>query len=259
MMRNIKKHVKIELGILFFFFLSILVFELFARNYIDNYQEKVIAYEGTLETKTMELKDFSKVYATTSIKIEMKEGDPKIEIHSSPEVIEMLEVEEKSRSSTLSITMPDEDFIEGDLLLASKITIYFRDLEEISNEYNCRIYVQDEIEADKLFLESSGNARIEVKAKVNDLKTSSSGNSTIDVMGSATEVNASSSGNSHLRMEDCISNKVKLDASGNSSVNINVTQRIVGNASGNSRINIEGDPEERRTNSSGNASVNFKN
>lgn len=257
MMKNLKNHVKVELGILFFFFLSILILQLFGRNYIDNFQENLITNQGNLETKVVEIDDFSKVYVNSKLNVEMKEGDPKIEILSSPEIFDLLDIKEHKVAKRISITSPSDDLIGNELLLGSKITLYYRNVEEIRNGSNCRLTVFGDIETENLYLESSGNARINITAKVGELKTSSSGNATIDVAGSSQSLDANSSGNSHLRLNDCLVVNANANSSGNSSIDLHVSKKVEADAFGNSKIKINGDPDDRRTNSSGNAKVIF--
>ncbi len=254
-MKSLKKHVKIELGILVFFFLSVLIFELYGRHFINTYEEKRIEYQENLTTKSIEVDDFSKIYATVNIKIELYQGEPKVEIFSAPEVIENINIDQTSEK--LSITMDNDVMVDNQLMDASLIKVYFQNLKDISSEYNNSMYFIDPVSTEDLTIEANGNSRVELTTESNDLDVSSSGNATIVVKGTTEILKGSSSGNSHLRLSNCIVQEARVNSSGNSSIRINVAKEIKGDASGNSNIRVKGNPKDRRMNSSGNASIKY--
>lgn len=253
-MKRLKNYIKLELALLGVFFLCVLIFQLFVRNEFDTYEQKMIEYRGTLDTKEFEVAEFGKLYCESNLQVQYKLGDPKVVITSAEEIINKIEI--KEQNGWLEIREKSDGFrMDKELQDASQIIVYGPILSEIRTDRNTSVKVTDRLELDKMQLESNGNSTIVVTLKAKEVYSSTNGNSQTTVIGEVDELEVDSYGNSSHYSQGCKSEDVKARSNGNSSIRVKPTVKIEGHAGGNSTLHIHGNPEVSNTSSSGNASI----
>ncbi len=256
-MKRLKTYIKMELAVLAALVLGVLILQLFTRNQIDNYEEKIIAFRGSLESKEIEVADFDKFYGSTNIKISLVKGDPKVVITSAPEVIENIEITEDN--GWLEIRDKEHDLrIDNELRNASLITVYYEDLSELRSDKNCSVRQEGMLDNRTVKLISEGNSVLTVEVDVEKLTAESAGNSHMTISGEADTLSISSNGNSTLMTKACLARVANAVSNGNSTLKCKAELELEGHANGNSSLHVLGSPVKKNTSSSQNARiVNF--
>lgn len=116
--------------------------------------------------------------------------------------------------------------------------------------------IKTEVRDDRLAVEPeksyNSNLPLRLEIVVPDLDwVAVSGASTVQVSGSAGEVDAEASGASRTRLQDLSAREAEVDATGASTIEVTVSERLTGSASGASTVTYAGDPDVRVSTSGG--------
>ena len=253
-MKNVKRHVKIELVILAFLGLSSLIFILYGKNYLNTYEDKIVEMQENLSMKEFPINDFRKLYAETDVKVSLKQGEPKVVIQSHDEIIDNIEI--INVGNRLELRSKDYYIhMDSELKNASLITVYYNNLSEIRVEKNCYVKVVDTLATDPLEFKTKGNSKLNVNVRTQEIFVLTEGNSSVTIKGNSNFIEADSQGNSTINANGCKVKEATVRSSGNSSLRVFPTEKIEGHASANSSLYVKGNPIQQRTSSSGNARV----
>lgn len=257
-MKNLKNHVKIELGILGVIGVLLLIFTLFMRKNANAYEEELNNFDLTMTEKELDVEDFNKLYGMTQLEIEVLEGEPKVFVKAPKGMIDDIELEQNGKSLFVRQSNSNRSLSE-DIAAQSYIQVYYDDLEYINSTRNCRMVVKDTLKGGFIRLSTDGNSRLEVPVVMEELEIKTDGNSKIRVEGRVNELSANVSGNSKMHTQNCVANNVELESYGNSEVKVRSEMKIRAQASGNSRVFVEGTPEQVETNTSQNGKLKMVN
>jgi len=117
------------------------------------------------------------------------------------------------------------------------------------------VRVDGTISGERLEIDASGAADLNLAVDVTELEVNTSGGSDITLVGSATRFNARSSGGSDLMANGMTVESADIRSSGGSDVMLDVTDSLVAHASGGSDIVYSGNPAAVDVHSSGGADV----
>lgn len=141
------------------------------------------------------------------------------------------------------------------------VTVYitYVEIEEISGSSAANITVKDIVRADRLILDVSSAADIEVEVEVNELSADASSSGDIEVVGKAKylEVDVSSAGG--VDAYDLEAEMVRVDASSGASAKVYATKEIDAEASSGASVRYRGNPQKSRTDTSSGGSVRKSN
>lgn len=163
----------------------------------------------------------------------------------------------KNTNKTLEIyTQYNEKKKKADGPVTVFVTV--TDLSKIQCSGATRLASEGELNLTDLSINSSGASDIYLMLKVSDLKMTASGASKIVLNGYADKLTLTASGATDFLSEDLNAKQVKLDFSGASKANINVSENLDIKAAGASDIEYVGDPNTVNQNISGGSSVKHK-
>ncbi|MGD9889763.1 MAG: head GIN domain-containing protein [Dehalococcoidia bacterium] len=116
---------------------------------------------------------------------------------------------------------------------------------EPERSYNSSVPLRVEIVVPELdWIGISGASTVTVTGvDVDEMNLRASGASTLRVSGIAGDVKAEASGASRMRLEDLAAETADVDATGASTIEVTVSDRLTGSASGASTITYAGNPE----------------
>jgi hypothetical protein len=151
-----------------------------------------------------------------------------------------------------------EVYVKGKVKAASdmRLTISYQTLSSVEVSGASSVKANDAINASNFNIKTSGASSLDLDLNAQDVKLTSSGASSIKLKGFAKTFDVSLSGASTLKSKSFEVNKVTVDASGASDVDIYAAEEISGTASGASDVDVYGSPTVSRIQKSGAADVN---
>jgi hypothetical protein len=106
-----------------------------------------------------------------------------------------------------------------------------------------------------LVVDISGNSNLQGGIQAGDARIDTSGNSLVTLSGSAGEITVDASGSSQVDLADFTASNGSVNASGGSTVTVNLSGRLDVDASGSSDVYYLGEPELGRMETSGSSSI----
>lgn len=178
---------------------------------------------------------------------------------------------------SLEITAEEDQFediiakVEGDQLIIRRednhrdywkgrrdrvrVSITFKDLEEIDLSGASILYAEGEIKGKDLEIDCSGASKMEMEIDFHSMEVDLSGASVIRLQGQVIRQEVDASGASSYKAMDLESDKAELEASGASSLRVSVKDELNARASGASSIRYKGEPKRFHAKSSSASSV----
>ncbi|MHA4893126.1 head GIN domain-containing protein [Pedobacter sp. PWIIR3] len=201
------------------------------------------------ESKSVALRDFQEVSITSGIDLYITQSTSEsIKIVAHPDILEKVVIEKKG--SLLNIHYKENfswsRFIKDQ---DTKIYISVKTLHAISASGGSDVYTQNTIKTDKLMLHASGGSDIDFSLNSRDLQIETSGGSDINLKGSATNMLAKASGGSDIDALGLVVEYAKVEASGGSDANVNVSKALEIRATGGSDVSYKGNAVVRKTSS----------
>lgn len=203
----------------------------------------------------------------------VEEQKRQIESFESISVSGMFEVYVRQGNSNTLRLVADENLhelietrVEGDRLYistketigkAKELDVYLmvENLKAIDASGAISLKSEGEIESRDLRIESSGAAEIDLEVDVDDLIVETSGAAEIEMAGKADRLRVETSGAAELSLFELEVNNCSVNTSGAAEVRVTVKDVLSVDASGAADIRYRGNPELKRTDLSGAASL----
>lgn len=201
------------------------------------------------QSKTVPISNFNEITVSSGIDLYLTQGTSEnIKISAHADLIKNVIIEKEG--STLRVKYKNN--VSWSKLLKDqgiKVYVNYKQLMAISASGGSNVYTQNTLKTDKLSVNASGGADLKLNTVVKDIHISGSGGADIDLKGSAANMQVDVSGGSDIDALEFVVEYAKVNASGGSDANINVTKALEANASGGSDINYKGNASVRKTSS----------
>ena len=193
---------------------------------------------GDIVSESFDVSDFSKVRIGGSYSITLVPSDnEKVEVEIDDNLLEFLVVE--THSDILEIYNTERIISKEGI----DITIYYRQLEEITVNGACDLKNEDTLEGDNFYVEMSGAGAMDLTLDVKRLELDISGAGAVKLRGKTDTQRIRMSGAGGYAGFEFKSNKAKIDISGVGSADITVYEELDAQISGLGGINYKGNPE----------------
>ncbi len=208
---------------------------------------------GNVVTQEEAITGFDKVDVSNSFSVEITQGENfMVVIRVDDNLVEHLNV--VKRGSTLKIGLkPTTSYTILDATMEAEVTM--PELIGIELSGNSDANISGFESSQSLTVDLSGNSRLQGDIQAGDTRINASGNSSATVTGSAGDVSVDASGSSEVDLADFPASDGTVNASGASTVTVNLSGRLDVDASGASDVYYLGDPVLGNIDSSGSSSV----
>lgn len=196
------------------------------------------------DTETRSIKSFSEISVSAGIEATLEKGSAnKIEIDA--EGIDLDKVITKVDGDKLIVKIESSWWKMGwNSKRKVKVNItYTEELEEISSSSGASVYSNDVINSDRLRVQASSGARLELELDNNDLSADVSSGANMELSGSTKKLDVDVSSGSSFNSYDLVSDEAKLDASSGASIKVTVNKSIIASASSGASIKYNGSPD----------------
>ncbi len=117
------------------------------------------------------------------------------------------------------------------------------------------VRVNDPITSNSLSLMLKGDSIFEAEVKANELKLMAKSDSVVTLSGSVDNLDAQLSSDSILKGKELNTENAKLDLSGDSQARVNVSNSLIAAASGDSILRYGGNPDVKRSVTTGDSEI----
>lgn len=198
---------------------------------------KRIKGSGHVIKETRELSSFSAIDVGGAFEIELvKSNEEKIVIEADDNIMPHI----KTRVSGGELDIDNTEDLNNPTTL--KLTIYYKNIDELDISGAAELYSSDVLEADNLELDFSGASEVTLKLNVQSLEADFSGASKVELEGSINSAELDLSGASVLRAYGLEIKDLELEASGAAVVRVLVLENLSIGASGASSVKYKGSP-----------------
>ena len=212
---------------------------------------RTIKGNGDLVSQDYLIDNFQILDLSGSFHVILSRGDqPSLHIETDENLHDYLRIEVKQGKLSLST---DQSVILRPSRMEVHIT--YTELSEINISGVCKLSAFETLYADKLRIELSGAADIDLDVQARQLYTRISGAGNIQLTGQADDHQIQLPGASHLRAGELITETTRISLSGAGSANVHATELLDAEISGVGKINYQGEPANKRIRTSGLGSV----
>lgn len=189
---------------------------------------------GQTVSREREIKEFSKIVISGTIRSELLQGDSSsVIIIAEPE--EQDAVKTESKNGTLKVSS-----VKGS---EAVVLITAVDLTEISLSETSEIEGKSKFITEDLTIICKGASKIKIDLKATNLKTELSGASAATITGTTDHHNLKMRGASSGNFESLITGTAVVDVTGATNATVNVSDKIEGRVAGMSSIKLASQPE----------------
>jgi hypothetical protein len=215
-----------------------------------------ITGSGNVITQDEALTGFVKVDISNSFKADITQGDIyRVVIRVDDNIVEYLRVEKDG--STLKIGLdPTRSYTILNATMEAEVTM--PELVVLDLSGNSEATISGFETPNALTFDVSGNSRLGGDIDGGDSKFDVSGNSSATLSGSAGDLTVDASGNSEVNLTDFPGSNGSVNASGSSTVTVNLSGKLDADASGSSDIYYLGSPELGNIETSGSSNIQPK-
>lgn len=214
--------------------------------------EQVVG-SGRSVTEEYDFSGFTRVNVGSAFEVDVTQGDDyAVSVTVDDNIVQYLEV--RLDGDTLRIGLrPTIRFGFGNTVLRAEITMPEMEGLDLSGATRTRVRG---FSSDKMLdVEVSGASTLTGDISSGEMNIEASGASRVELSGETGALDARASGASTLRLQDLASTDTRVNASGASTVVVNPSGRLTGDASGASTVRYAGSPSTVQVNTSGASSV----
>lgn len=198
-----------------------------------------------------EISGFNELKVGAAIQVKLTMGDKEsLVLEAEDHVLER--IRSVVKDGQLHLYLDDKEMETQKDIIAYVTAKSLKELEAYGAAF---IELTNRLNAEKLEVEASGAARMDLDVKVKNLELEISGAGKIGLRGEAQEAEMSISGAANVHAENLSCEKMQIKASGAGKAEISASKAIKVNASGASKVIYQGNPAEKNINTSGAASV----
>jgi hypothetical protein len=215
-----------------------------------------ITGSGNVVTQEEAISGFDKVDISQSFSVDITQGENfRVVIRVDDNLVEHLNV--VKQGSTLKIGLdPNRSYTITNATMEAEVTMPELIGLELSGNSDARVSGFESNKA--LVVDLSGNSGLLGDIQAGDSRFDVSGNSSVTVTGSAGNVTVDASGSSEVDLTDFPASDGTVNASGASTVTVNLSGRLDADASGSSDIYYLGDPDLGNIDTSGSSTIQSK-
>jgi hypothetical protein len=208
---------------------------------------------GTYSAQTKQTRDvsgFHSLKVSSAIKVVLTMGDKEsVVVEAKDDVLSKIKSEVKGGVLLLHC--------EGEIKNGSEMTAYVtaKQIKDLDVSGASQLKLTNTLEGDKLEVEASGAASLNLDLKVKTLDADIDGATMLKVTGVATALKVEVEGASEFKGSDLKSEEVEIEASGASHASVIANKNIKIHATGASNVTYKGQPEVKELNTSGAATV----
>lgn len=212
-----------------------------------------ITGSGNLVTQEEAISGFDKVDVSQSFNVDITQGENfSVLIRVDDNLIEYLDI--RKQGSTLRIGLkPSRNYIINNATLAAEVTM--PELVGLDASGSSDVDVSGFDSTESLTVDLSGASTLRGDIQAGDASFDISGSSSVELTGSAEGIQVSASGSSEADLSEFPASNARVDASGASTVTVNLSGRLDADASGSSDIYYLGNPTLGNIDTSGSSSV----
>ncbi len=205
--------------------------------------------DGNVVTKKRNISDdFVRIKASRGLDVYItKSRNVSLEVEADQNLHELIETE--VRDGTLIITSSKNIWRAS----SKKIHLSVDNISEILVSSGAEIYSENTFSSEKLVLDVSSGAQVNLELKVGELTCKTSSGSDVKLSGEADSFTASSSSGSDIKAYNLKTKNCTAKASSGSDIKLNVSNSFVGKATSGADIKFKGHPNrtEKINNSGG--------
>ena len=215
-----------------------------------------ITGSGNVVAQEEAITDFDKVDISQSFNVDITQGENfSVVVRVDDNLVKRLNV--VKQGSTLKIGLdPNQSYTIRNATMEAEVTMPELVGLDVSGNSNARLSGFES--TNSLVVDLSGNSELHGDIQAGDTRFDVSGNSSITLSGSAGDISVDASGSSVVDLADFPATDGTVNASGASTVTVNLSGRLDADASGSSDVYYLGDPELGRTDTSGSSSIQPK-
>lgn len=200
-----------------------------------------VADSGELETREYDIDGFRGIDAGNAFQIEVTQGDEyHVDVTSEARTFRYIQVERRGDNLRLSLSTAGWFPFGQSSTLRARITMPELEYLELSGATSCEL---QSFEANDIEVNVSGASRLRGELRAERVVLEVSGASTMDLDGSMGQVIGSVSGASTLDLHQAPVAEASIDASGASTVRLDVSSTLAYRLSGASTLRYNGEPE----------------
>jgi hypothetical protein len=194
--------------------------------------------QAQTNNETRSLSNFSSIKISNSIEAELIKGDQnKIDIVASG--IELDKVETNVSDNALEVKLARGNFKSNSV----KVTITYTELNEVQASTSAKVFVQDPLENDDVYLFATTSAYLEVSVNAETLHAEATTSAKIAVSGTANELNLRIFTSAEVEGTKLQVQNAQVQANTAARSEFKVSNSIKGSASTGARITFVGDPQ----------------
>jgi len=201
-------------------------------------------------SKNVVVKSFNTVTISSGMDLYLTQGNTEtLVVKGSTDAIKDVIVEQ----SGSAIKIRYKDGVNwGRIFKGQSIKVYvnYKTLKSLSATGGSDVYTGNTLKSDALSLTASGGSDLKLTLAVKDLSLTVSGGSDAELKGSGENMQATASGGSDIDAFDYVVSNAKIQVTGGSDANVNVSKALEASATGGSDINYKGNAALKQISSS---------
>ncbi|MCH7409764.1 DUF2807 domain-containing protein [Belliella sp. DSM 111904] len=200
------------------------------------------------QKETRDLRNFSSLKVNSAIEAELVKGE-KNSIAIVASGVDLDKVETNVSDGTLEVKLGRGNFRSSSV----KVTITYVDIDEIQASSNSKVFANDLLEADRIYLFAASNAYIEASVNATNLFVEGNTNAKLAVEGNAKNLELKLYTKAELDGKKLTIDSAEVTANTAAKAEFKVVDAIKGSAATAASINYTGDPKliDVKTNTGG--------
>ncbi len=229
------------------------LFALFTAVLLIGCAQVTITGSGNVVTQDAAITGFDKVDISNSFKVDITQGESfSVVIRVDDNLVEYLNV--VKQGSTLRIGLdPNRFYTIRNATMEAEVTM--PELLRLGLSGASEANISGFESSNSLSVDLSGSSILLGDIQAGDAGFDLSGNSSVNLSGSAGDVTIDASGSSEVDLADFTATNANINASGASTVTVNLSGRLDADASGSSDIFYLGDPTLGQIDTSGSSTI----
>lgn len=213
----------------------------------------VVMGSGRAETQDYDFSDFTSLSAGSAFQVDINQGESyAVSVTVDDNFVQYLDVRVDGQTLFIGLK-PNTGFNLRNTTMRAEVTM--PDLEGLKLSGAARGDLSGFNNTKRVDVELTGASELSGELTSGELRIEASGASRAELSGSTGPLDARASGASTLRLQDLQSADTRVNASGASTIVVNPSGRLTGDASGASTVRYAGSPASVQVSSSGASSV----
>lgn len=210
---------------------------------------------GVKITETRTVEPFTEIAVSHDVTLEVKRGPVSVSIEGDDNIVPLYSTEVVG--GRLKIRRQSASWRHGGGHVLVRVSVPSLTRVELSGGVTA--HLDGSVAAPQFGLEASGGVELTADGlAVESLEVDASGGTELELVGRAQKAKFDLSGGVEVKARGLEANAVVVDGSGGCELNITAKESIIGEASGGTEFTVYGNPAKSRVQTSGGASVEYK-